>query len=810
MPVFRPTGKAISYWCSQVSLLNARTVLFRLLVAWSAAIVLALLSLGAEAELARAKTFDLAAIQIDDQDVPSGYIPLDNEQLAEFCLPLEFLDQQIKARSHVRAWVQPDSGRCIASLIVEARSEMQAGKLGEEVVSELEKSALRHFTVPKEVVDARGFVTEKIVDGFPTRASIIIFRRDRLVFSLSLRGDGSTEEESIIQGLAVRQEAKAPSRSGESSLHGDTTRWFVGTIAGLVGVIAFYTFVVNDAARRRDPLRPPKVTLETGIKLLQTQIAEGQKLLSCRPISTNTYKAWKLKTRHYLENVFAGDFEQYDIGKSRSDPGDPAFPRNKVLEWWKTKRTENLQTNLNQLEDLVEELITEAQRRDQRRQSMSTGDRAGVVDVTSVAQSRQSEALRRHILRLVGVLIALSGLLLFLWSQWGLIPSLRPQSLFLILLGWMVGYGPAVWQRLRRRQDRRTGGRRLFTGSRPIPVTLLVTVAMVLLMAGLLFILTFGAASEWAVGEDEAGLRNLWFPGLVLIVIGTGLYNLAHRLAALRARELLQRDTRPKVLYLRAFRDDVLKLRTATYSRPSLIERLSPRRFDRFEEVIARHLGDLGPVIALNPPGTLLPPLGAARETYSHEEWKGAVKGWMTEAQLIVVQVPGVESKGVAQVLGLKVKEVVQVLGLKVKEVAQVFGLKAKEVVQVPHEEGKEVVQESREEGKGLAWELQKISDQGLWSNTLLVLPPVPAFSLRKQWQYFAELLQKIGVSKSALPTDPAETLAVAWPEKNEWLVFVADARNEWTYAVSLMKAATQLSGSHPPGERRRQHSVVG
>jgi hypothetical protein len=111
---------------------------------------------------------------------------------------------------------------------------------------------------------------------------------------------------------------------------------------------------------------------------------------------------------------------------------------------------------------------------------------------------------------------------------------------------------------------------------------------------------------------------------------------------------------------------------------------------------------------------------------------------------------------------------------------------------------------------EGLAWELQSINAQGLWPKTLLVLPPVPAVPLREQWQYLAELLKKIGVSKSALPIDPAEMLAVAWSQESEWLVFVADARNEWTYAATLTEAAMQLSGSPPPDERRHQRSVVG
>jgi hypothetical protein len=715
------------------------------LAVWLAAIMLVLMPVGAE--LARTDTFDLAAIQIDDQDVPSGYIPLDNKQLATLGLAPEFLDQQSKARSHVRAWVHPDSGRGIVAFIVEERSGRRAVDLGRGMVSELEKSALRRLRVP-EISNARGFVKEEVADGTLNRVFAIIFRRDRLVFILyHLAGDGSTEEELIVRGLAVRQEAKAP--IGGSDLDDVTTRLATGIIANLVGVIALYIFVVNRVARRRDPLRPPKVTLEQGIKLLQTQIAKGQKLLSCRPISLDNYKAWELRTRRYLEKAFGSDFEQYDIGISRSFSGDPAFPRDpeipgdtidawdsvdaredpKLIEWWENKRAENLQANLKKLEGLVEVLATEAQRRDERRRLMQSGGRPGVVDVTPVARGQQSKALRRHVLRLVAVLIALPGLIPFLW----------PQSLFLVPLGWGVGYGPTLWQWLWQHRSRRARGRRLFTGSRPVRVTLLVTGATVLMMAGLFFIFTSGAFSTWAVGEDEEGLRNLWLLGLGLIVIGTSLYTLARRLAALSARELLRRDTRPVMLYLRAFADDDLKLRTATYNRPSLIERLSPRRFDRFEEVIARHLGDLGPVIAVNPPGISLPPLGAARETLSDKDWQRTVARWMAEAQLILVQA-------------------------------------APPVVT-----------------EGLAWELQSINAQGLWPKTLFVLPPVPAALLRARWRRFAGLLGRIGASELALPADPVEVLTAVWSHEQGWLVFVADARNEWTYAAALMEVATQL-----------------
>jgi len=75
--------------------------------------------------------------------------------------------------------------------------------------------------------------------------------------------------------------------------------------------------------------------------------------------------------------------------------------------------------------------------------------------------------------------------------------------------------------------------------------------------------------------------------GFTLVALGAIISRLARRLAAIDAHQLILRDTRPPVLYLRSFGDDRLKLLTATLGRPSLIERFTLRRFDAFEEVIA-------------------------------------------------------------------------------------------------------------------------------------------------------------------------------------------------------------------------------
>jgi hypothetical protein len=56
-----------------------------------------------------------------------------------------------------------------------------------------------------------------------------------------------------------------------------------------------------------EPSSPPEVSHEQGIQLLQTQIAKGQALLSCRPLSFGDYSAWKLVTQNYLEKTFGSN-----------------------------------------------------------------------------------------------------------------------------------------------------------------------------------------------------------------------------------------------------------------------------------------------------------------------------------------------------------------------------------------------------------------------------------------------------------------------------------------------------------------------
>jgi hypothetical protein len=154
-------------------------------------------------------------------------------------------------------------------------------------------------------------------------------------------------------------------------------------------------------------------------------------------------------------------------------------------------------------------------------------------------------------------------------------------------------------------------------------------------------------------------------------------YTAARRVAALSAEEAVKRvaldggSGPAPVLYLRNFTDDDIQMPTSRLSRNSLVERIAVYRLERFEEVIVRHLGEAGPVIAVNPPGLEKTPIGAARMNLANTDWRASVRQYIGSARLIVV---GAAPEGSTE---------------------------------------------------GLAWELSEIARAGALDRTLLVLPPL-------------------------------------------------------------------------------------
>ena len=310
----------------------------------------------------------------------------------------------------------------------------------------------------------------------------------------------------------------------------------------------------------------------------------------------------------------------------------------------------------------------------------------------------------------------------------------------------------------------RGGNRAVLAGSHRILVTVMLIVASAMILFSLAAIVSFGwyqtqppgaTVQSWP-GPGLSGTGPITVPnlatglegaGLGLLVAGAVLFWLARRLGAANARRLMLRDPRPPVLYLRSFGDDRLRLRTATLGRLSLVGRFTLRRFDRFEEVLVRHLSRYGPVIAVSPPSTRLAPLAAARETIYSADWQAVVTSWMAQsARIVFLAPPG-----------------------RVTE--------------------------------GLQWELRAVAEHGQWDKAIMVVPPVPAEQLQTRWRAFGAAHGRLWPFTVAGPLVDPLALVLAF-RRGQWDVTTADRRTEWSYAAALDRVLGDPDRLGPPAAR--------
>jgi hypothetical protein len=354
------------------------------------------------------------------------------------------------------------------------------------------------------------------------------------------------------------------------------------------------------------------------------------------------------------------------------------------------------------------------------------------VDVSGVARRRRRRARARLVAKFSGSAMMVAGIL----------PATWPLGLLLVVLGVGVAWIP----RLVTGTTRRVASEPMWwTGRRRFRVSCYRAISTICVLTGLLALVLYGVGTVLTSPGYDYNIRFV-VAGVAFLVVGTLIRQHARRLAAFDAKEVLRRDPRPMVVYLRTFADDSLTIRAATYARPSFLDQLSPRRFDRFEEVLVTNLTPIGPVVALNPPGINLAPIGAARETLSAgDHWRMTITEWMANARLIVVgAAPGTMSPG-------------------------------------------------------FEWELRAIDSHGLWWKTLLVLPPVPEIAMRPRWERFTAVFTDTAMAHHPITADPARTLAFFGSVTTGWSAITANQRTEWTYAEALATATTILGQERQP-----------
>jgi hypothetical protein len=354
-----------------------------------------------------------------------------------------------------------------------------------------------------------------------------------------------------------------------------------------------------------------------------------------------------------------------------------------------------------------------------------------VTDVSREAKRNKAIALLGFVLQIIGAAIAVASV--------DVIPAVTSYWYLYLVVGLAIFWAAGRLGLPGRR--RRNTNQAVLGGSRRIRVVSLMTVALAMALFGLQMLLAHAFSTLQPQGTASGAMSNpiyFWI-GFAFVASGTVTYRYARRLGSIEARRLIQRDTRPPVLYLRSFGDDGLKLWTAALGRRFFIERFTPDRFDTFEEVLVRHLSLLGPVVALNPPGTTLPPIGAARTTIDHADWQPTVAMWMERSAQIVFAAP---PKSVTQ---------------------------------------------------GLLWELNAVSVNKYWDKSLIVIPPVSSCDLSERWREFLPACKAILPSIASLPPDTHDVLALAF-RKGGWTMIIAQRKSEWSYSAAFKHILSKQS----------------
>ncbi len=224
-------------------------------------------------------------------------------------------------------------------------------------------------------------------------------------------------------------------------------------------------------------------------------------------------------------------------------------------------------------------------------------------------------------------------------------------------------------------------------------------------------------------------------PGLMVLF---ALDLLGQRLRAATVADALARDRRPHYLYLRSFDEDTLKM-PGLLRRRGLIGALTVFRRVRFEEVLVRQLSMTGPVIAIAPPGAKLPPIGAARASFSNDEWQAHVEHYARTARAVVLSAT------------------------------------------------------PREVRAGFGWEIDLVANRMGHGRVMVVLGPWSKPQLVNRWRQFCQAVAHLPLfTPMAMTWVPAGVQLLAHSDRQGWRAWGARGRTDWTYTMAVDRATRE------------------
>jgi hypothetical protein len=130
-----------------------------------------------------------------------------------------------------------------------------------------------------------------------------------------------------------------------------------------------------------------------------------------------------------------------------------------------------------------------------------------------------------------------------------------------------------------------------------------------------------------------------FFEGLGLFGVAFFCIQIGRHLCAPDAKDVMARDPRPPIVFLRPFAEDNRAMRSKPVG-----SRYGGQRTDEkikvvdIEPLLVRMFKPIGPLVAVGKPGESLAHLGAARLYVSHEEWMDTVQNLVHRAVAVVLQ----------------------------------------------------------------------------------------------------------------------------------------------------------------------------